>query len=81
MRQLNAMDWTALILLLIGGINWGLVGFFEYDLVAAIFGPMSAASRVIYAIVGLAAVYVAVISPALARRAEMRPHRAAHQPA
>lgn len=65
MRNLGVFDWTALIILLIGGINWGLVGFFGFDLVAAIFGP---ASRVIYAIVGLAAIYVAVISPSFTRR-------------
>ena len=71
MRHLNALDWTALVLLIIGGINWGLVGFFDYNLVGAIFGGWtSAGSRVIYAIVGLSAIYVAVISPALGRRAK-----------
>ncbi|MFP4164177.1 MAG: DUF378 domain-containing protein [Chitinispirillaceae bacterium] len=70
MRQLSVLDWTAMVLLIIGGLNWGLVGFFSFDLVAAIFGPMSAVSRIVYALVGLSAVYVAVISPALARKAE-----------
>jgi uncharacterized membrane protein YuzA (DUF378 family) len=53
----NALDWIVLILVIIGGINWGLIGFFNYNLVDAVFGAMSAASRVIYAIVGLAALY------------------------
>ena len=53
--KMNPMDWVAMILLIIGGLNWGLVGFFEYDLVASIFGDMSGAARVVYAIVGLAA--------------------------
>lgn len=43
-----------LILLVIGGLNWGLVGFFNFDLVAAAFGAMSVASRVVYGIVGIA---------------------------
>lgn len=34
----NALDWIALVLLIVGGINWGLVGLFDFDLVAALFG-------------------------------------------
>jgi uncharacterized protein len=51
------MGWIVFILLVVGGLNWGLVGFFEYDLVASLFGDMSTISRVIYALVGLAALY------------------------
>lgn len=58
MKSLSFMDWLGLILVAVGGINWGLVGFFNFDLVAAIFGDMSVLSRIIYALVGLAAVYV-----------------------
>jgi hypothetical protein len=54
---LNALDWIALVLLIIGGVNWGLVGLFEFDLVAAIFGSMVMVSRGIYSLVGLAALY------------------------
>jgi len=57
MTRKNAMDWIVLILVIIGGINWGLVGFFDYNLVDAIFGVMSTAARVVYAIIGLAALY------------------------
>lgn len=47
-----------LILLIIGGINWGLVGFFNYNLVSAIFGGnLVVISRIIYAVVGLSALY------------------------
>jgi uncharacterized membrane protein YuzA (DUF378 family) len=61
MRRLNALDWIALALLVIGGLNWGLVGLFQYDLVAAIFGGQGALlSRIVYVLVGLSAVYVAV---------------------
>ena len=66
MKHLNGLDWTALVLLIIGGINWGLVGFFGFNLVSAIFGEMTLLSRIIYALVGISAVYVAVISPSLA---------------
>ena len=45
-------------LVIIGGINWGLVGAFEWDLVAAIFGDMSAVSRLVYVLVGLSALYM-----------------------
>ena len=48
------------IILIIGGINWGLVGLFTFDLVAAIFGTLSALSRIIYVLVGIAAIVVAV---------------------
>lgn len=51
---------TSIVLLIIGGLNWGLVGLFKYDLVAAIFGDLSTVSRVVYTLVGLAAIYVAV---------------------
>lgn len=55
--RLNAVDWIALILLFVGGINWGLVGLFGIDLVAMLFGEMSALSRVVYALVGASALY------------------------
>ncbi len=51
---------TSIVLLIIGGLNWGLVGLFKYDLVAAIFGDLSTVTRVVYTLVGLAAIYVAV---------------------
>ncbi len=51
------MGWIAYILLVIGGLVWGLIGFFDYDIVASLFGDMSTLSRVIYALVGLAALY------------------------
>ncbi len=54
MKTLDVIVWT---LLAIGGLNWGLVGVFNFDLVAAIFGEMSPLSRIVYILVGLAAVY------------------------
>ena len=55
----------AMILVIVGGLNWGLVGLFNIDLVAAIFGAMSAISRIVYTLVGLSAVYLALISSSL----------------
>jgi hypothetical protein len=69
MKHLNVFDWIALVLLIVGGINWGLVGFFDFNLVSAIFGEMTAISRVVYALVGISALYVAAISPSLGHRA------------
>ena len=52
------LDWTALTLVILGAINWGLIGLFRFDLIATLFGGMeSAISRVIYVIVGLAGLY------------------------
>jgi len=57
MPKLNSLQWIALILIIVGGLNWGLVGLFDFDLVAAIFGMMSALSRIVYILVGLSAIY------------------------
>ena len=54
---MRSLDTAALTLIIIGGLNWGLVGLFDFNLVAAIFGEGSALSRIIYVLVGLAAVY------------------------
>ena len=58
--QMNnkALDCTALTLVIIGAINWGLVGFFKFDLVAFLFGPLSILSRIIYALVGICGLYL-----------------------
>ena len=54
---MRAVNVIALVLILIGGLNWGLVGFFDYNLVDAVFGVDSMMARVIYAVVGVAALY------------------------
>lgn len=51
---------VALVLVLVGGLNWGLVGFFDYNLVDSLFGEGSVAARVVYALVGLAALWKTV---------------------
>ncbi|MBB5263671.1 hypothetical protein HNP82_000769 [Catenibacillus scindens] len=57
----NWLDILALLLVIIGGINWGLVGLFRFDLVSFIFGDMSMITRIIFAIVGIAAIYSIVL--------------------
>ena len=57
-NALSGATWVAIILVVIGAINWGLVGLFEFNLVAALFGPMTALTRIIYGLVGLAGLYL-----------------------
>ncbi len=56
--KMNIIDWIAWILLVIGGLNWGLYGAFEFDLVATIFGELSVLSKIVYILVGVSALYV-----------------------
>lgn len=51
------LDSLALILVVIGAVNWGLIGFFQFNLVATLFGDMTAFSRIVYALVGIAGLY------------------------
>lgn len=57
MKKLKGLEMLFLILIIVGGLNWGLVGLFNFDLVAAIFGDMSIVSRIVYTLVGISAVY------------------------
>ena len=65
---MKSLDVVVAALLVIGGLNWGLVGFFNFDLVATIFGPMSFLSRAVYALVGIGALYQAAQWKAIQRR-------------
>jgi uncharacterized membrane protein YuzA (DUF378 family) len=65
---MKAIDFIVGLLLVVGGLNWGLVGLFNFDLVALIFGNMSAVSRVVYLLVGLSALYQAIQWKAIQRR-------------
>lgn len=54
----RGLDYVALALIIIGAINWGLIGFFQFDLVAALFGGMASwISRIIYTVIGIAGLY------------------------
>ena len=57
MLKLNKVGWMALIVLMVGGLNWGLIGLFDFNLVTAIFGDMTRLSRMIYSLIGLAMLY------------------------
>lgn len=54
---MKTLDYIALGLVAIGAINWGLIGFFSFDLVRFIFGDMTLLSRIIYALVGVSGLY------------------------
>jgi uncharacterized membrane protein YuzA (DUF378 family) len=62
------VDVVAYVLIIVGALNWGLVGFFNFNLVAWLFGEMSTISRIIYALVGLAGIYGIVALPGMPRR-------------
>ncbi len=53
----KGLDYTALTLTIIGAINWGLIGFFRFDLVAWLFGSLTLLSRIIYALIGICGLY------------------------
>ena len=57
----NWLDITALILIIIGAINWGLIGFFEFDLISYFFGTLTAVTRIIFAVVGIAGIYSLIL--------------------
>jgi len=65
---MRTIDIITSALLIIGGLNWGLVGFFGFDLVKAIFGDMTVLSRIIYILVGVSAIYDIVEWKAIHRR-------------
>ena len=75
MKRLNAL---AAILTIVGGLNWGLVGLFKFDLVAAVlggmqFGEVNVASRIVYTLVGLSALYLASQLRTLVGTSQPRP--------
>ena len=69
MKNLSTLDWVVMILLIIGGLNWGLVGFFSFDLVGTIFGAMSWLSRIVFILVGLSGIYAIFLAMKLQKKA------------
>ena len=61
MKNAHVLHTIAMILLLIGGLNWGLIGFFEWNFIATVFGYTSVLTRTIYGLAGLAAVYRIIV--------------------
>jgi uncharacterized membrane protein YuzA (DUF378 family) len=74
--KLNVIDWLALVLVIVGGLNWGLVGAFDFNLVDSIFGEASALSRIVYGLVGLSAVYLVYTASKLMSPAANQDHKA-----
>lgn len=58
MKNLSKLDWVTIILLVVGGLNWLLVGLFGFDLVVWIFGMDEMLTKIVYILVGLSAIYV-----------------------
>lgn len=67
MEELRVADWIALVLVIIGALNWGLVGLFKFDLVKAILGDGTALARIVYTLVGLSGLYLIFLSTNLMR--------------
>jgi uncharacterized protein len=64
---MTGLSVAALVLLIVGGLNWALVGLFNVDLVAMVFGAMTVPSRVVYVLVGVAALYALTLFPRVSR--------------
>lgn len=60
---MNTLSWIALVVLIIGGLNWGLVGLFGFDLVASLLGTWPAVVNFVYILVGISAIYVIFARP------------------
>jgi uncharacterized protein len=58
MAEKNGFDWIALVLVIVGGLNWGFVGLFQLDLVKTIFGSIPFLQNAVYVLVGLSAAYM-----------------------
>jgi len=63
---LGAVDWVAMVLLIIGGVNLGLMGLMNVDVIARVFGEMTDAARVAYIVIGLSALYAIYLCARLA---------------
>ncbi len=68
MKNLSGLDWLFFILLIVGGLNWGLVAAFKFDLVATLLGEMSLLARIVYGLVGISAIYVLASLGKLAKK-------------
>lgn len=58
MKKFNVLDWISFVLVIVGALNWGFIGLFDFNLVAMIFGDMTMLGRLVYDLVGLSAVYM-----------------------
>jgi uncharacterized protein len=70
---MKTIDVIAAVLVVVGALNWGLVGLFQFDLVAALFGNASGVSRIVYALVGFAGAFQMMQWKGIQRRWSMTP--------
>jgi len=68
MEGMSGLAWAAIVLVVIGALNWALVGLFEWNLVAAIFGRLTVLARIVYVLVGVAGLYLIYLSTRLGQR-------------
>ena len=59
-KKMSTMEWIVSILLIVGGLNWGLVGAFNFDLVQALLGAIPVLANIVYILVGIAAILAIV---------------------
>jgi len=67
-KEKDIISWVAFVLLIIGGLNWGLVGLIKLDVVKAIFGDTTVLARIIYLLVGISAIYLLLMPPKLDKK-------------
>jgi uncharacterized membrane protein YuzA (DUF378 family) len=67
-KEKDIVSWVGFVLLIIGGLNWGLVGLIKLDVVQAIFGDMTVLARIIYLLVGISAIYMLLMPPKLDKK-------------
>lgn len=67
MNDLNVIDWISLVLMIIGALNWGLIGLFKFNLVKAVLGERLSA-RIVYSLVGLSGLYAIYLVTQLSRK-------------
>lgn len=68
-KGIHTIGWIATVLVIVGALNWLLVGLFRFDLVASLFGEMSMLSRIVYVMVGIGGLYEIYFARVLAREA------------
>jgi hypothetical protein len=76
----RTIGWVALVLVIVGALNWLLIGVFQFDLVAALFGALTPLTRAVYILVGIAGLYLAFFSRWFVRTSEPRLTHPRHVP-
>ena len=67
MQKLSSLDWVAIVLVVVGGLNWGLVALAGIDLVQVLVGAWPVVAKVVYVLVALSALYLAIIAKKLSK--------------